>query len=148
VGAVLPKRALLQTPYSNNPLNPQLSRTTPQNWSYVPGVNPLAVDPNCGCFSPRLNPKAWTDEGPEHSEESARFSNNRWQRRPAEAMSFGRNSRIGMQNTIVCPRGAPEHLRPALPPYAADGDCESGRQATTRDAVPALSAAVYTSGYG
>lgn len=43
--------ALIQTPYSSNQLNPELSRTTQTNWSYVPGVSPMAVDPNCGCFN-------------------------------------------------------------------------------------------------
>ena len=40
--------ALIQSPYSNNQLNPELLRTTQTKWSYVPGVNPLAVDPNLG----------------------------------------------------------------------------------------------------
>lgn len=45
--------ALIQTPYSSNQLNPELSRTTQTNWSYVPGVSPMAVDPNCACFNPQ-----------------------------------------------------------------------------------------------
>ena len=42
--------ALIQSPYSNNQLNPELLRTTQTKWSYVPGVNPMAVDLNRGCM--------------------------------------------------------------------------------------------------
>ena len=60
--------ALIQTPYSNNQLNLQLARSTPTFWNYVPGVNRLNVDPNCGCFNPQttlvLNKNAWTDAPP------------------------------------------------------------------------------------
>jgi hypothetical protein len=63
-------------------------------------VNALAVDPNCECFNPQtvqaLNPKAWTDAPAGQFGVSAPFYNsNRGQRQPAEAMSFGRNFRMG-----------------------------------------------------
>jgi hypothetical protein len=92
--------ALIQTPYSNNQLNLQLARTNPTFWNYVPGANPLNVDPNCGCFNPQstlvLNKNAWTDAPPGTFGVSAPFYNNyRWQRQPAESLSFGRNFRVG-----------------------------------------------------
>jgi hypothetical protein len=94
--------ALIPVPPSNNQLNNQLERATATFWNYVPGVNPLAVDPNCGCFNPQttqiLNPKAWTDAPAGTFGVSAPFYNNfRWQRQPAESMSFGRNFRLGKE---------------------------------------------------
>jgi hypothetical protein len=109
IGALLRYQsgALIQSPPSNNQLMAQLARqsadffkTVQTFWNYVPGVNPLAVDPNCGCFNPQtaqvLNPKAWTDAAPGQFGVSAPFYNNyRWQRQPSESMSFGRNFRMG-----------------------------------------------------
>jgi hypothetical protein len=94
--------ALIQTPFSNNQLNAQLERATPTFWNYVAGVNPLLVNPNCGCFNPQtslvLNPKAWTDAPGGTFGVSAPFYNNyRWQRQPGEALSFGRNFRVGKE---------------------------------------------------
>jgi hypothetical protein len=94
--------ALIQTPYSNNQLNLQLDRASPTFWNYVPGVNPLGVDPNCGCFNPQttlvLNKNAWTDAPAGTFGVSAPFYNNyRWQRQPVESMSFGRNFRMGKE---------------------------------------------------
>jgi Carboxypeptidase regulatory-like domain len=94
--------ALIQAPYSNNQLNLQLGRTAPTFWNYVPGVNPLAVDPNCGCFNPQttltLNKAAWTDApGGTFGVSSPFYNNYRWQRQPGEALSFGRNFRFGKE---------------------------------------------------
>ena len=94
--------ALIQTPYSNNQLNLQLARASPTFWNYVPGMNRLNVDPNCGCFNPQttlvLNKNAWTDAPGGTFGVSAPFYNNyRWQRQPAESMSFGRNFRLGKE---------------------------------------------------
>jgi hypothetical protein len=91
--------ALIESPASQNQLNLMLERAYPTFQNYVPGVNPLAVDPNCGCFNPQttqvLNPKAWTDAPAGTWGVSAPFYNNyRWQRQPAGSMSFGRNFRI------------------------------------------------------
>jgi hypothetical protein len=67
IGAVLRYQsgALIQSPPSNNQLMSQLARQSPDFlksvqtfWNYVPGVNALAVDPNCG----RLNPKTTRPE--------------------------------------------------------------------------------------
>jgi hypothetical protein len=94
--------ALIQAPYSNNQLNLQLERAGPTFWNRVPGVNPLLVDPNCGCFNPQtslvLNPKAWTDApGGTFGTSAPFYDNYRWQRQPAESMSFGRNFRMGKE---------------------------------------------------
>src|SRR5262249_10791580 len=94
--------ALIESPASLNQLNLQLLRTYPTFMTYVPGVSPLSVDPNCRCFNPQttqvLNPKAWTDAPGGTWGVSAPFYNNyRWQRQPAEAMSFGRNIRMGKE---------------------------------------------------
>jgi hypothetical protein len=94
--------ALIQTPLSNNQLNLQLARASATFWNYVPGANPLAVDPNCGCFNPQttsaLNSKAWTDAPAGTFGVSAPFYNNyRWQRQPAESLSLGRYFRVGKE---------------------------------------------------
>jgi hypothetical protein len=92
--------ALIGSPRSNNQLSNQLERVDSTYWNYVPGVNMLAVDPNCGCFNPQttlaLNKSAWTEAPGGTFGVSAPFYNNyRWQRQPAESMSFGRNFRMG-----------------------------------------------------
>jgi len=100
--------ALLAVPSSTNQLENQLGRTgsfngAPQNnMNVVPGVNPFNFDPNCHCFDPQktivLNPNAWVDPGPGQWGATAPFlSNYRWQRQPAESMSFGRNFRFGKE---------------------------------------------------
>jgi hypothetical protein len=100
--------ALIEIPSSSNQLINQLLRQggfngTPVNpVNLVPGVNPLAVNPNCGCFNPQttlaLNPAAFADPGPGQWGAAAPFYNNlRWQRQPAESMSFGRNFRFGKE---------------------------------------------------
>ena len=92
--------ALIQTPYSSNQLNLQLLRASPTFWNYVSGQNPLGVDPNSKSFNPQttlvLNKSAWTDAPAGTFGVSAPFYDNyRWQRQPAESMSFGRNFRLG-----------------------------------------------------
>ncbi|MBV9508136.1 MAG: TonB-dependent receptor [Acidobacteriia bacterium] len=99
---------LIEIPSSSNQLVNQLLRQggfngTPVNPdNRVPGVNPLLVDPNCGCFNPQttlvLNSAAFTEPAPGQWGASAPFYNNlRWQRQPAESMSFGRNFRFGRE---------------------------------------------------
>ena len=101
--------ALIEAPSSINGLENQLLRQggfngTPVNPdNRVPGVNPLAVDPNCHCFNPQttlvLNSAAWQDLKPGQWGTSAPFYNDyRWQRQPAEAVSFARNFPIGREN--------------------------------------------------
>jgi Carboxypeptidase regulatory-like domain/TonB dependent receptor len=100
--------SLIETPSSSNQLINTLLRQggfngTPVNPdNAVPGVNPLLFNPNCGCFNPQtqtvLNPAAWSNPGPGQWGASAPFYNNvRWQRQPAESMSFGRNFRFGKE---------------------------------------------------
>lgn len=100
--------ALIETPSSSNQLINELLRQggfggTPVNPdNRVPGVNPFLFNPNCGCFNPQtqaiLNPAAWSDPGPGQWGAAAPFySNYRWQRQPAESMSFGRNFRFGKE---------------------------------------------------
>ena len=97
---------LIRSPASNNGLYAQTLRNgfgvfgggnTLQN--RVPGQNPFLVDPNCGCFDPTttlvLNKAAWVDAAPGQLGTAAAYYNDiRWQRQPAESMSFGRNFRF------------------------------------------------------
>ena len=100
--------ALIQTASSNNQLINQLGRNgsfngAPQNRDNpVPGVNALLFDPNCKCFNPQttpvLNTKAWAESATGQWGVAAPFySNYRWQRQPAEAMSFARNFPFGRE---------------------------------------------------
>jgi hypothetical protein len=100
--------SLIQSAASANQLENQLLRqggfngAPSDNDNKVPGVNPLLVNPNCGCFNPQtaivLNTAAWSDPGSGQWGASAPFYNNyRWQRQPAESMSFGRNFRMGKE---------------------------------------------------
>ncbi|HEY7390678.1 MAG TPA: TonB-dependent receptor [Bryobacteraceae bacterium] len=100
--------ALIEIPSSSNQLINELLRQggfngTPVNPdNRVPGVNPLLFNPNCGCFNPQtqtvLNPAAFSEPGAGQWGSSAPFYNNlRWQRQPAESMSFGRNFRFGKE---------------------------------------------------
>jgi Carboxypeptidase regulatory-like domain/TonB dependent receptor-like, beta-barrel len=102
---------ILQSPPSNNQLLAQLGRGPANNpalwgggatfYNRVPG-QPLfvsGVDPNCKCFDPTqqltLNPKAWVDAAPGQFGTAAPYYNDfRWQRQPAESLSFGRIFRI------------------------------------------------------
>jgi hypothetical protein len=84
---------LMQGGFNGTPINPDIP---------VPGVSPFLHNPNCGCFNPQtqpiLNPAAWTSPGPGQWGTAAPFYNNyRWQRQPAESMSFGRNFRFGKE---------------------------------------------------
>ncbi len=100
--------ALIETPSSSNQLVNEVLRqggfngnpVNPDN--RVAGVNPFLFNPNCGCFNPQtqpiLNTAAWSDPGPGQWGTAAPFYNNyRWQRQPAESMSFGRNFRFGKE---------------------------------------------------
>ena len=94
--------ALIQVPASNNGLGTELGRANQTFQNVVPGQSQLLVDPNCGCFNPQsavvLNTAAWTDAAPGQWGASAPFYNSyRWQRHPAESMSFARNFRVGKE---------------------------------------------------
>jgi len=103
--------AVIATPPSLNNLLTQLGRGPENNPAIFGGGNtfwnrnpnqPLflnGIDPNCHCFDPTkqlvLNPAAWTDAAPGQFGASAPYYNNyRWQRQPAESLSFGRIFRI------------------------------------------------------
>ena len=112
LGAVLRYQsgALIGDPASTNLLTAQLGRTNPlgftnsfgNNFQNLTGQPLLLVNPNCGCFNPQttqvLNPAAWTDAPAGTWGTAAPFYNNyRWQRQPAESMSFARNFRVGKE---------------------------------------------------
>jgi hypothetical protein len=107
LGAVLRYQsgALLGDPVSFNLLTSQLARGSQnfgpaasnfQNYTGQPYF--LISDPNCRCFNPQttqvLNPAAWSDAPGGTWGVSAPFLGYRWQRQPAESMSFARNFRI------------------------------------------------------
>jgi Carboxypeptidase regulatory-like domain len=109
IGAVLRYQsgALIGLPASLNLLTTQLGRTNPLGFTNSFGNNfwnltgqPLFnANPNCGCFNPQtaqvLNTAAFVDAPAGTWGTSAPFLNNfRWQRQPAESLSFARNFRI------------------------------------------------------
>jgi len=114
-GAVLCYQSgeLIGEPTSNNLLTTQLARngqifgggaTNFQNLTGQPLFN--ITDPNCGCFNPQttqaLNPKAWQDApGGTWGTAAPYYNNYRWQRQPAESMSFARNFRMGKEGKYV-----------------------------------------------
>jgi len=110
IGAVLRYQsgALIGLPASQNLLTSELGRTNPlgfttnfgNNYQNLTGQPILNFNPNCGCFNPQtqsvLNPAAFGDAPAGTWGTSAPFYNGfRWQRQPAESMSFGRNFRMG-----------------------------------------------------
>jgi hypothetical protein len=108
---------LIESPLSNNQLLTELGRgafsgpglNNPAIWgggattqNVVPGQNFFSVNPNCGCFNPQttlsLNPAAWVDSpGGSFGTAAPYYNGNRWQRQPAENMSFGRIFSIGRE---------------------------------------------------
>jgi Carboxypeptidase regulatory-like domain/TonB dependent receptor-like, beta-barrel len=111
LGAVLRYQSgqLIGDPSSVNGITSQLARGASafgagaSNFQNLTG-QPLFLisDPNCGCFNPQttqvLNPAAFTDAPAGTWGTSAPFYNNyRWQRQPAESMSFARNFRVGKE---------------------------------------------------
>jgi len=95
-------------PTSLNLLTNQLARgatafgNSGQNFWNLTGQPLFLNDPNCKCFNPQsdriLNPAAWTDAPAGTWTTSAPFYNSyRWQRQPAESMSFARNFRLGKE---------------------------------------------------
>jgi hypothetical protein len=144
---------LIETPYSNNQLNLQLARANPTFWNYVPGMSRLSVDPNCGCFNPQttlvLSKAAWTDAPAGTFGVSAPFYNDyRWQRQPAESMSFGRNFRVkeGRYNLFVRAEFQNIFNRHFL---AMPATGTASPTSSTNPATPSnTSGGVYTGGYG
>ena len=71
-------------------------------YNVVPGQSVFLVDPNQKGFDPTkqlaLNPGAWVDAAPgQFGTSAAYYSSNRWQRQPAESMSFARNFHMGRE---------------------------------------------------
>jgi hypothetical protein len=108
LGAVLRYQSGLPIgePTSLNLLTNQLARgatafgNSGQNFWNLTGQPLFLNDPNCKCFNPQtdpiLNKAAWADAPAGTWTTSAPFYNNyRWQRQPAESMSFARNFRMG-----------------------------------------------------
>jgi hypothetical protein len=155
--------ALIEAPSSSNQLTNQLLRQggfngTPVNPdNRVPGVNPLLVDPNCGCFNPQttlvLNPKAWAEPAPGQWGTSAPFYNGyRWQRQPAESMSFARNFPIGRERRVNLQFRAEfqnifNRLFLSAPATGNQGVAMGGAPITTA-AAPTTANGAYTAGYG
>jgi hypothetical protein len=99
---------LMATPPSANNFLQELQRGSSNNpalWgggntleNVVPGQPFFSVDPNSH-FDPTktlvLNPKAFSDVGPgQFGGAAPYYASNRWQRQPAESLSFGRIFRI------------------------------------------------------
>ena len=112
LGAVLRYQSggLMGDPGSLNFLTSQLQRSFGLGSNFqnkVPGQPLFSIkDPNCGCFNPQttqvLNPAAWSEAPAGTWGASAPFYNNfRWQRQPAESMSFARAFRIGKEGRYV-----------------------------------------------
>jgi hypothetical protein len=110
LGAVLRYQsgAPVGLPVSLNQLTAQLSRgatafgSSGNNYWNLTGQPLFLKDPNCKCFNPQtdriLNPAAFTDAPAGTWTTSAPFYNNfRWQRQPAESMSFARNFRFSKE---------------------------------------------------
>jgi hypothetical protein len=108
IGTVLRYQSgeVLRVPASNNNLLRQLGRGPENNpalwgggttlYNRIPGQPLLLKDPNCHCIDPTrdlvLNPNAWVDAPPGQFGVTAPYLNDyRWQRQPAESMSFGRS---------------------------------------------------------
>ena len=117
-GAILTYQSgqLLTVAKSNNNFLNQMGRgpsNNPALWgggvtyqNLVPGQPLFLQDPNCHCFDPTkqlaLNPAAWTDVGPGQFGSSAAYHEGyRWQRQPAESMSFGRVFPLARENRVT-----------------------------------------------
>ncbi|HSP68181.1 MAG TPA: TonB-dependent receptor [Bryobacteraceae bacterium] len=100
VGAVLQYGSGLPIPTPASPNNNNSSTLLRSTYATrLPGVPLFLKDLNCHCFDPSttqvLNPAAWTDTPSGTFSPSAAYYNDfRYQRRPAELMSFGRTFRI------------------------------------------------------
>jgi hypothetical protein len=87
----------IRVPTANNSLSTALFRSTFAN--RVPGQPLFLQDLNCHCFDPTktlvLNPNAWTNPpAGQFGTSAAYYSDYRYQRRPAENLSFGRVFRV------------------------------------------------------
>ena len=120
-------------------------------------MNPFLHDPNCGCFNPQtqpiLNPAAWSDPGPGQWGTAAPFySNYRWQRQPAESMSFGRNFRFGKEGRFnFFLRAEFQNIFNRLflsAPQTGNQGLAFGQGPVGISNAPTITSGVYTAGYG
>jgi hypothetical protein len=114
LGAVLRYQSglLIGLPTSLNQITNQLARgatafgnSGTNYWNLVPGQSLFLKDPNCGCFNPQtdtvLNKAAFTDApGGTWTTSAPYYEGFRWQRQPAESMSFARNFRMGHEGRM------------------------------------------------
>jgi hypothetical protein len=146
----LENQLLRQGGFNGQPVNPD---------NAVPGVNPLLVNPNCGCFNPQtrlvLNPAAWAEPGPGQWGTAAPFYNNvRWQRQPAESMSFGRNFRFGKESRYNFQIRAEfqnifNRLFLSSPAVGTQGTSNFSNAApVTTSTTPTIANGIYTAGFG
>jgi hypothetical protein len=87
----------IPTAASTNSLATYLFQST--QFNRIPGAALFTHDLNCHCFDPNktfvLNPAAWVNPAPgQWGTAAAYYSDFRYQRRPVENISFGRNFRI------------------------------------------------------
>jgi hypothetical protein len=87
----------IAAPTSTNSMATYVFQST--NFNRVPGVPLFTQDLNCHCFDPNktfvLNPAAWANPASgQWGTAAAYYSDYRYQRRPVENLSLGRNFRI------------------------------------------------------
>jgi len=151
---------LIRTPPSTNALLTQLGRGAENNpalwgggttfWNRDPNQPLFLKDPNCHCIDPThelvLNPKAWVDAAPGTFGTSAPYYNDyRWQRQPAEALSFGRQFRlVGEDRVKLSIRAEFQNVfnRLFLAPPAVGGGTSPATTTTTNNQ------GLLTGGYG
>ena len=107
---------LIRVPGSNNGLLTQLDRGPENNpaiwgggntfWNRVPGQPLFLKDANCHCIDATkelvLNKAAWVDAPSGQFGTSAPYYNDfRWQRRPSEALSLGRNFPLAGEKKVL-----------------------------------------------
>ena len=83
----------------------------------VAGQPLFLQDLNCHCFDPSrtlvLNPAAWSDPAAgQFASSTAYYSDYRYQRRPSESMSFGRDFRIKERAQPQHPCGIHQYFQP------------------------------------
>ena len=105
---------LIRTPGSTNGVMTLLDRDSLNNPAVWGGGNTLqnkvsdqflVKDPNCHCINPTsdlvLNGSAWSDAQPGTFGSAAPYYNNyRWQRKPSEALSLGRDFKIANEGKV------------------------------------------------
>jgi hypothetical protein len=115
--------------------------------NYVPGQSCLAVDPNSH-FDPTkvvaLNANAWSQQKDETFGNAAPYYNNcRWQRQPAESLSFGRTFHITEKVQLLFQAqffNVFNRVRYPLPSIAGGGNVTSATASTFSNPFPGYAA--------